>query len=246
MPKKVEMYEADDGKMYKTSKGAENHNKRIMAKSVIENLGLDEYEVLEKLKEVSKVNKAVKMILRVEPDWTKWPTYHMKLINKELLDSINKKTTKFVYEVRTWGKVTEEEIATEKKDDFVDPELHVGDEYKVDRVEDVNEYIKKVYYKDKYSPLEIMEMKLDKGEKLTSGELSMLVHEYPEEHRVEGEDRRWSRTITSVVNVDGTLYAIDWEHGLTESQENEYYDQPVKVVLEEKEVTITKTIIKEI
>lgn len=240
------MYEAEDGKMYKTLKGAENHNKRIMAKNITENIGLDKDEISEKLKEVSKVNKAVMMILRVESDWTKWPSYHMKLIDEDLLNSINKKTTEFVYEVRHWGKTVEEEIAIEKEVDFADPELHVGDKYKVLRVEDVNEYIKKVYYKDKYTPIEIMEMKLDKGESLTAGEISTLVHEFTEVYREEGEDRRWSRTITSVIDFKDTLYAVNWEHGLTEGQENEYYDQPYKVKLEEEEITITRTTIKKI
>lgn len=39
----------------------------------------------------------------------------------------------------------------------------------------------------------------------------------------EGVDRRWSRTVTTVVqHVSGDYYAFNWEHGLTESQENEY------------------------
>jgi hypothetical protein len=39
-----------------------------------------------------------------------------------------------------------------------------------------------------------------------------------------GDNRRWSRSVTSIVeDVDGKCYAIDWEEGLTESQENEYY-----------------------
>jgi len=30
MPKEIKMYEADDGKPYKTKKGAENHNKKLI------------------------------------------------------------------------------------------------------------------------------------------------------------------------------------------------------------------------
>ena len=30
MPKEIKMYKADDGKPYKTKKGAENHNKKLI------------------------------------------------------------------------------------------------------------------------------------------------------------------------------------------------------------------------
>lgn len=38
-----------------------------------------------------------------------------------------------------------------------------------------------------------------------------------------GENRRWSRSMTSIVeDCDGKLYRVFWEDGLTESQENFY------------------------
>ena len=41
---------------------------------------------------------------------------------------------------------------------------------------------------------------------------------------VEGEDRRWSRTVMVVLEntEDGNWYAYEYEQGLTENQENEY------------------------
>lgn len=45
-----------------------------------------------------------------------------------------------------------------------------------------------------------------------------------EVEREEGSNRRWSRSMTSIVEADdGKLYAIDWEQGLTECQQNEYF-----------------------
>lgn len=62
--------------------------------------------------------------------------------------------------------------------------------------------------------------------------------------REEGGNRRWSRSVTSIVEADdGKLYAIDWEQGLTESQENEYYagEYPeVQKVTYEKTITVTE------
>lgn len=60
----------------------------------------------------------------------------------------------------------------------------------------------------------------------------------------EGDNRRWSRSNTSIVKADdGKFYAIDWEEGLTEYQENEYYagDYPeVEKKTYEKTITVTE------
>ena len=58
---------------------------------------------------------------------------------------------------------------------------------------------------------------------------------------IEGDDHRWQREIRTIIDVDGQLYAIDWMRGLTECQENEFYDQPYKVKKVEK--VITKTVV---
>ena len=62
--------------------------------------------------------------------------------------------------------------------------------------------------------------------------------------RVEGENRRWSRTNTSVVKADdGKFYEIDWEEGLTEYQDDEYYAgwyNEVEQVTYEKTITVTE------
>jgi hypothetical protein len=55
----------------------------------------------------------------------------------------------------------------------------------------------------------------------TEKEAELAVNEY-EVDRFEGDDRRWSRTVTTIVDLDGHYYAIPWEQGLTEYQESEY------------------------
>lgn len=65
--------------------------------------------------------------------------------------------------------------------------------------------------------------------KFTELEVNNLVWEN-EVERTEGEDRRWSRTNTSIVDVDGKLYRLFWEEGLTENQDNGYSEQEAEEV----------------
>ena len=54
---------------------------------------------------------------------------------------------------------------------------------------------------------------------------------------IKGEDRRWSRSNTTIVELEGKYYAIVWEQGLTEKQENDYPEQDAKEVKKvEKEI----------
>lgn len=66
----------------------------------------------------------------------------------------------------------------------------------------------------------------------TAEEAQDLVYEH-EIDREEYEDRRWSRTVYSVVKADdGKLYGIVWELGLTEYQENMFDDGDYEEVFE--------------
>ena len=66
----------------------------------------------------------------------------------------------------------------------------------------------------------------------TAEEAQDLVYEH-EIDREEYEDRRWSRTVYSVVKSDdGKLYGIVWELGLTEYQENMFDDGDYEEVFE--------------
>lgn len=91
------------------------------------------------------------------------------------------------------------------------------------------------YYNEHF--LELMVDKIDKKIELTEYELRSLVMEEAYEVTA-GENRRWSRTISSLFEHGDRLFMVDWEQGLTESQENMFYDQPYEV---EKTVT-TRTI----
>lgn len=77
--------------------------------------------------------------------------------------------------------------------------------------------------------------------KLNEYEVSVLIdkyygrkkEEYPSNHfdgvesvsSIQGENRRWSRNNIEIFEVDGRYFGLDWEEGLTESQEDEVYEQ---------------------
>lgn len=88
---------------------------------------------------------------------------------------------------------------------------------------------------------ELMVEKIDKGEKLTEEELKTLVYECNEISRSKGENRRWSRSVASIIELCGRYFAVTWEEGLTEHQENEFYEQPYEVEEKTYEKTITVT-----
>jgi len=69
--------------------------------------------------------------------------------------------------------------------------------------------------------------KLENKEKLTEKELIQLL-DY-EVDITEGENRRWSRTNESILEINSKFYCLVWEEGLTESQPNEFYEQPWEV-----------------
>lgn len=82
-----------------------------------------------------------------------------------------------------------------------------------------------------------MFQKYDNGENLSENELKWLA-EFAF-YEVEGDEHRWTMDTKSIVELDGRYLAVDWDRGLTESQENTFYNQPYEVKKESKVVTQT-------
>lgn len=78
--------------------------------------------------------------------------------------------------------------------------------------------------------------KIDNSEKLSRREIIDILE--LEIERNYGDNRRWSRSVTSICNIGDRYFSIYWEQGLTEYQEDEYDNQPVEV----KKHTYNKTI----
>lgn len=91
-----------------------------------------------------------------------------------------------------------------------------------------------------------IEEKLEDGDYLSEDEIEQLCWDYPCVYQEEGDSGRWTTFITTVVEVNGKNYAINWQRGLTEYQENIFDNQPYECEITKEEVTITKTIINEV
>jgi hypothetical protein len=96
----------------------------------------------------------------------------------------------------------------------------------------------KKYYNEHFE--EIMVKKIDNKEELTEKELSRLAYDYSISDEY-GEKHRWTTTVNSVVKLLGRYFMVEWREGLTEIQENAFYDQPYEVEKHEYEKTITVT-----
>lgn len=58
---------------------------------------------------------------------------------------------------------------------------------------------------------------------------------------IEGDIGRWTQYIESIIELCNRHFALCWERGLTEHQENLFYNQPYEVEKHEYEKTITVT-----
>lgn len=70
--------------------------------------------------------------------------------------------------------------------------------------------------------------KIDVGEELSKSELAKLCYEHSIWDQ-EGDESQWTKSIESVVELDGRYFSIIWDRGLTEYQENEFWNQPIEV-----------------
>lgn len=87
----------------------------------------------------------------------------------------------------------------------------------------------------------VIKDKILNGEELTETERKYCawgeVGEYVDE--IEGSDHRWTREMQTIFKIGEQYYSIDWMKGLTEMQENEYWNDPYKVKRKEEIVTTT-------
>lgn len=81
-----------------------------------------------------------------------------------------------------------------------------------------------------------IEEKLEDGDYLTEDEIEHLCWDYPCAYQEEGDSGRWTTFMVTVVEVNGKLYAINWQRGLTEYQENSYDEQPYECELKQEEI----------
>lgn len=78
----------------------------------------------------------------------------------------------------------------------------------------------------------------DARETFDNAELEYMAFDCRQIDEIEGERHRWTMDVTTVFECDGRAFAIDWSSGLTECQEDEFYNQPYEVRPQEEVVTI--------
>ena len=90
--------------------------------------------------------------------------------------------------------------------------------------------------------------RFDNGEEFDEEELREIVKEEIfdiVDTQLDNELHRWTRTVTTVFEVEGRLFALEWEQGLTEECEDEFYNQPYEVEKKEKTVTVVEYVKKD-
>lgn len=70
--------------------------------------------------------------------------------------------------------------------------------------------------------------KIKHKEPLSKNELYDVIFQY-DIYTKEGSDSRWYRNISTISKLDDTYVITNWKQGLTDSQENEYDEDPIIV-----------------
>ncbi len=83
--------------------------------------------------------------------------------------------------------------------------------------------------------------KYDSGEEFDEYKLAEMREAYKQVDETYGDRHRWTESVNTVFQVGERYFCLEWEKGLTELQENQYYEQPYEVypVTEEKIIKIT-------
>ena len=92
------------------------------------------------------------------------------------------------------------------------------------------------YYYEHFE--ELMVAKIDRKEDLTEQELKEIRDFSIKE--IKCDESRWTVGIESILKMCDRHFSLYWNRGLTEMQENEFYNQPVEVEEVIKTITVTE------
>lgn len=251
MVKENKVFTASDGAVFKIRKEAIRHeNEVIMVVG-----GFTVSEVNKQLPLMAETNIKIRAMLEIKPDWRDWSSNLVEQLPELINNYINDVVTYVIIKTNLWGRTEEAVLKVSKPrlaegwypKEFeayltkLEKENTKGSTFQLVVMEDEGTTVKYRVEEVKMSP----EDKMNKGMKLDEDDIQTLLWERDEVLEEEGENRRWTRSMTTVIRGnDDNLYAIDWEQGLTESQENMFDEQPKRVELEEREVVTKVTNIK--
>ena len=60
------------------------------------------------------------------------------------------------------------------------------------------------------------------------------------EEEIEGELNRWAQDMRTIFRVDDDYWCVPWQRGLTKYQENEFWDQPYRVIPKTEQIVVTR------
>lgn len=86
---------------------------------------------------------------------------------------------------------------------------------------------------------EILE-KIDSGYVFEEREIEKLVYSGKVVDNQYGDNNRWTRWVYTIIQLEDRFFGIDWEEGLTESQEDLFYETSLEEVEEFEEVKVIK------
>ena len=78
--------------------------------------------------------------------------------------------------------------------------------------------------------------RIDSKENFDEDELSELLWRLDEVDRIQYDDDRWTRPVSSILRIGERFFQLDWDKGLTESQQDYYEEQPLEVFYKERVV----------
>lgn len=92
--------------------------------------------------------------------------------------------------------------------------------------------------------------KLYQGEILLKEELEAIAYDYGYDEEkmgdyefvieIEGEDNRWTKDMETIFKVGDDYWCLPWQRGLTECQENEFWNQPYRVIPKTEQIVVTR------
>jgi hypothetical protein len=83
--------------------------------------------------------------------------------------------------------------------------------------------------------------KIDNKEEFTEEERRFCAFETDKVDFIEGESGRWDTPVTTIFKLKDRFFGLDWFEGLTENQDDCFFDDPYEV--ERKEKVVTKTVV---
>lgn len=80
--------------------------------------------------------------------------------------------------------------------------------------------------------------KIDAGKSLSESEIKSLIYDYDFGYvDIPGELLRWTQRMITIVKLCGRYFAIHWERGLTERQDDDFWNSFIKEVKPKERIT---------